>query len=115
MNDQRIDIEEEKPLDPAAERLRRKMLRLMVISLGSMFIGIFAVLFAIVYKMNNASVVSEQIEAVIELPAGFKIVETQLSDGVILLRGQDSDGLSKIMLFDPASGAPLGSIELKSQ
>lgn len=113
MNDQRIDIEEEKPLDPAAEKLRRKMLRLMVISLGSMFIGIFAVLFAIVYKMNNAAVVTEQIEATIELPSGFQIEETQLSDGVILLRGQNVDGTSKILLFDSASGTPRGSLELK--
>lgn len=113
MNDQRIDIEEEKPLDPAAEKLRRKMLRLMVISLGSMFIGIFAVLFAIVYKMNNSAAVSEQIETSIELPAGFQIEETQMSDGVILFRGRGDDGISKIILFDSASGLPRGSVELK--
>jgi len=113
MNDQRIDIEEEKPLDPAAEKLRRKMLRLMVISIGSMFIGIFAVLFAIVYKMNNAAVVAEQVEATIELPAGFQIEETQLSDGVVLLRGRNADGTSRIMLFDATNGMPRGAIELK--
>ena len=113
MNDQRIDIEEEKPLDPAAEKLRRKMLRLMVISLGSMFIGIFAVLFAIVYKMNNSAVISEQIEMSIELPAGFQIEETQMSDGVILFRGRADDGSSKIMLFGSADGEPRGVIELK--
>lgn len=113
MNDQRIDIEEEKPLDPAAEKLRRKMLRLMVISLGSMFIGIFAVLFAIVYKMNNSAVVDDKIEATIELPAGFQIEETQIGDGTILFRGRDANGMSSIMLFDADSGAPRGLIELK--
>ncbi len=113
MNDQNIDIEEEKPLDPAAEKLRRKMLRLMVISLGSMFIGIFAVLFAIVYKMNNSAIASNQIEATIALPQGFQIEETQIGDGTILFRGLDADGSSKIMLFDAVSGAPRGLIKLK--
>lgn len=113
MNDQRCDIEEEKPLDPAAERLRRKMLRLMVISLGTMFIGIFAVLFAIVYKMNNSAVVADQIEAVIDLPDGFHIEETSIGDGTIILRGQDSAGTNRLWLFDATSGAPRGTIELK--
>lgn len=113
MNDQRLDIEEEKPLDPAAEKLRRKMLRLMVISIGSMFIGIFAVLFAIVYKMNNSAVAEKQIDTAITLPAGFQIEETQIGDGTILFRGRDGNGSSKIMLFDAVSGAPRGLIELK--
>ncbi len=113
MNDQRIDIEEEKPLDPAAEKLRRKMLRLMVISLGSMFIGIFAVLFAIVYKMNNSAIAETQVDYATELPADFQIEETQLGAGTILFRGRDGANMSKILLFDSANGQPRGTIELK--
>ncbi len=113
MNEQHLDIEEEKPLDPAAEKLRRKMLRLMVISLGSMFIGIFAVLFAIVYKMNNSAVATTSIEASVTLPAGFEIQETRLGDNKILFRGLSSDGTKRVLMFDAVSGQPRGTIEIK--
>ncbi len=113
MNEQHLDIEEEKPLDPAAEKLRRKMLRLMVISLGSMFIGIFAVLFAIVYKMNNSAVATTSIEARVILPEDFEIQETRLGDNIILFRGLSSDGTSRVLMFDAVSGQPRGTIEIK--
>ena len=45
--------EEEKPLDPAMEAVRRKMVRLLAVSLGVMMIGLMAVLGAIVYKMSG--------------------------------------------------------------
>ncbi len=112
MNEQHLDIEEEKPLDPAAEKLRRKMLRLMVISLGSMFIGIFAVLFAIVYKMNNSAVASTSIETSISLPEGFEIEETSLGDDLIVFRGVHADGSRQLVLFDLANGTPRGTIDL---
>ncbi len=112
MNEQHFDIEEEKPLDPAAEKLRRKMVRLMAVSLGTMFIGIFAVLFAIVYKMNNSADATAMIEASIDLPEGFEILETELGDGTILFRGRDTAGSSQILLFDQATGNSIGIIDL---
>ncbi len=47
-----IDAEEQ-PLDPAMERVRRKMIRLLAVSIGIMVIGLMAVLAAIVYKINQ--------------------------------------------------------------
>ena len=44
---------EEQPLDPAMERVRRKMIRLLAVSIGIMVIGLMAVLAAIVYKINQ--------------------------------------------------------------
>jgi len=51
---QENDTDEEQPLDPAMERVRRKMVRLMVISIGIMMVGLMAVLGAIVYKIGGS-------------------------------------------------------------
>ena len=45
--------EDEKPLDPAMENVRKKMVRLLAISLGVMMVGLMAVLGAIVYKISG--------------------------------------------------------------
>lgn len=113
MTDPLVENEEEKPLDPAAERLRAKMMRLMVVSVGTMFIGIFAVLFAIVYKMNNAADAQTTIEARVELPSGFTIEETQLSDGILLFRGETNDGAQRIFMFDAQTGSKRGTIDIQ--
>ena len=44
---------DEQPLDPAMERVRRKMIRLLAVSIGIMVIGLMAVLAAIVYKISQ--------------------------------------------------------------
>ena len=43
----------EAPLDPAAARLRRKLVRLLFVSGGIMMLGLIAVFGAIVYKLNQ--------------------------------------------------------------
>ena len=45
--------EDEAPLDPAAARLRRKLVRLLFVSGGIMMLGLIAVFAAIVYKLNE--------------------------------------------------------------
>ena len=45
--------DEDKPLDPMVENVRRRMMRLMVVSIGIMMIGLMAVLGSIVYKYNT--------------------------------------------------------------
>ena len=44
------DNDDEKPLDPAAERVRRKLVRFMAINLGILFLALMAVVAALVYK-----------------------------------------------------------------
>ena len=46
-----LDQEEEKPLDPEMEKVRRKMVRLLVVSIGIMILGVMAVLAGVVYKV----------------------------------------------------------------
>ena len=47
------DEQEEKPLDPVMENVRRKMVRLQLVSAGIMGVMLMAVLAAIVYKVTQ--------------------------------------------------------------
>ncbi len=49
------DEQDEKPLDPVLERVRRKMIRLQLVSAGVMVVALMAVLIAIVYKGHRAN------------------------------------------------------------
>lgn len=59
---------QEPPLDPAMERVRRKMIRLLVISIGIMVIGLIAVLSAVVYKINQTPDTAESETAQSDIP-----------------------------------------------
>lgn len=119
-----VNGDEEKPLDPMVENVRRKMMRLMIISIGIMMIGLMAVLGAIVYKYNtggtssveidapamqepvqNSRPVSKQITRVltsgnIVLPKGAVIETSSLAGSRILLKVSNSDGSIHLMVFD---------------
>lgn len=103
MNQLPPELAEEAPLDPAAERVRRRMVRLLAVSIGIMFVGIFAVLAAIVWQMGEASRAT-LVEGRIALPGGFNVVETDLGADAIMVRGNDASGAMRILVFDRASG-----------
>ena len=48
------DDQEEKPLDPAMESVRRKMVRLQIVSGAIMFVSLMAVFGAVVYKAMHS-------------------------------------------------------------
>ena len=48
-----FDDEEEKPLDPAVEKVRKKLVRFVAINLGLLFVALMAVVGAIVYKART--------------------------------------------------------------
>ncbi len=116
--------DEEKPLDPATERVRRKMVRLMVISIGIMMIGLMAVFGAIVYKFTNLggkssddSAVSsnnlDTFETAIDIPEGATIVSTALDGTRVSLTLSYSDGKQEIWFYDIATDRMLGKIAVK--
>ena len=55
MSTQKPDEQEEKPLDPVMENVRRKMIRLQLVSAGVMLVMLMVVLGAIVYKLTRLS------------------------------------------------------------
>lgn len=105
------ESEDEKPLDPATEKLRRKMVRLLAVSIGVMMVGVMAVLGAIVYKINaggrevamretgSTPLALETLEGRIELPDRAQIVSASLDAGRVLLQLKMPDGASSLLVY----------------
>ncbi|MFC5756642.1 hypothetical protein [Rhizobium sp. GCM10022189] len=119
------DEQEEKPLDPAMENVRRKMVRLQIVSGAIMFVSLMAVFGAVVYKVTRAEpsqatasagssgVPSDApVTATASLPIGFRIEQTSLSGGQILFYGTDVDGKRKALVFDIKAGRIVANITL---
>ncbi|WP_454850724.1 hypothetical protein [Rhizobium binxianense] len=109
------DQEEEKPLDPAMENVRRKMVRLQIVSGAIMFVSLMAVFGAVVYKtmqrepaaVSTASpgVPSDSpVKATASLPLGFRIQSTSFSGSQILFFGETVEGQRKALVFDIKAG-----------
>lgn len=121
--------DEEEPLDPAVEKIRRRMARLMVISIGIMVVGLGAVFTAIFLKLNQATEgettiatsaaspipVPESANYIgkITLPAGAVIMSTSLSGSQVLLRLKLAAGEEKLWLYDIPTGRHFGSIDIE--
>jgi hypothetical protein len=116
---------EEKPLDPAMESVRRKMVRLQLVSGGIMLVMFMAVLGAIVYKVTRTdgkpeSRVSAGLEVPsdgplsgsVALPEGFAVSSVSQSDGQILFYGTLAGGGRKAILFDIAAGRIVADIDV---
>lgn len=117
--------QEDKPLDPVMENVRRKMMRLQLISGGIMLLMFMAVLAAIVYKINtrdgkpeasaagSLAVPSDApVKATATLPAGFAVSAVSQSGGQILFYGVMADGVRKAFLFDIAAGRIVAEIDV---
>ncbi|WP_340160276.1 hypothetical protein [uncultured Hoeflea sp.] len=114
---------DEKPLDPEMEKVRRKMVRLLAVSIGIMFIGLMTVLGALVYKFtraddsgaqvaaSSASVPSDApIEGVAALPAGFTVENVTLDGNRIGFYGRASDGSMRLIIHDISVGRLVSDI-----
>jgi hypothetical protein len=124
-----IDDNEEKPLDPAVEKVRRKLVRFVAINLGLLFLALMAVLAAIVYKTGapgevaavggNEAVPSPAESGVIAgdilLPAGARLVSHSLSGNRITLDAELAGGGRAIFLYDIAERRIIARFDLKSE
>lgn len=122
---------EEKPLDPDMEKVRRKMVRLLAVSIGIMFIGLMAVLGAIVYKFTqeDASGSGSQIaagstmtlpgddvrEAVAMLPQGFAVQSVALDGVRIGFFGRAADGSQRLIIHDVSLGRIVSDVVVISR
>lgn len=125
MSTQKPDEQEEKPLDPVMENVRRKMIRLQLVSAGVMLVMLMVVLGAIVYKLTRLSdqdapqtaAVSVPSDAprtaVAALPAGFEVKDVALSGGQILFYGAVGGGDRKAIIFDIAAGRIVADVTVK--
>lgn len=116
--------EEETPLDPAVERVRRKLARLLIASFGVMFLGLIAVFSVIVYRLNaspgnpgpsaGVSIRLPAGDTTIRLPAGARVVSTTLDGGRALLQVEKPAG-AELLLIDLSDGSILARYELESE
>ena len=115
------EVEEEKPLDPAAERLRRKMVRLLAVSIGTLFIGVMAVLGAVVYKLSGRSAAPAALEAQapgvavegrIDLPEGAMIVSADLDGERVMLHVRLPDGRQRLLVHSLAGGGIIADLAI---
>ncbi|WP_028747642.1 hypothetical protein [Rhizobium mesoamericanum] len=123
-NIQPDDDQDEKPLDPAMERVRRKMIRLQIVSAIIMFVSLMAVFGAVVYKtmrapakdraaVTSAGVPSDAPVAVTAtLPPGFIIQSSSLSGGQIMFFGATASGIKKSLVVDILSGRIVADVTI---
>jgi hypothetical protein len=105
----------EKPLDPAMEKVRRKMVRLLVVSVGIMMAGLMAVLYTLVHKISETpkkavaqemvssaftSLPGKEITGTITLPVGAQINNQSLSGARLLMDITLTDGQRQTVIYD---------------
>jgi len=105
---------DEKPLDPAVERIRARMVRLLAVSIGIMFAGLMAVLVAIFYKMSNDAG-NRLPEQALMLPEGAEILGEAIGDGHIMLRIKAADGQTYLLLRSLSTGEEVAQIPVTTK
>ncbi|EJF76750.1 hypothetical protein [Bartonella birtlesii] len=115
------------PLDPAVERVRKKLMRLMIISIAITLILMLAVLFGIVYKIIATRSVSKQTEFfashsknkkivyhTLSLPKNTQILSQSLSEQNLVLKILTSDGQTKFMVYNYYTGALIAILSVET-
>ncbi|UUP17234.1 fimbrial protein [Nitratireductor thuwali] len=117
--------QDEAPLDPAAERVRRKLVRFMGINLAILFAAVMAVVLALVYRSLTPKPAEPQtvsplvpgdiLSGEVAIPAGARIVSHTLSGNRLSLLLRLGDGGSQIVVYDMASGEPAARIAISEE
>ncbi|GAA2832942.1 hypothetical protein EDC40_104253 [Aminobacter aminovorans] len=119
--------EEDKPLDPSVERVRRKLVRFFIINIGLLFIALMAVLGGVVYKSRTPVAVAPvaggdiqvpaggQISGEIVLPVGAKVMSQALSGNRISIDAELVDGSRTIFLYDIAERRLIGQFQVRNK
>lgn len=115
----RMDNDEDKPLDPAAEAVRRRLVRFLAINLGILFFAVIVVLGAVIYRAgffgkSPTPAVAAPIAAngEIAIPSGAEIVSQSVSGDRLSLHVRQSGGES-ILVFDLAAGRQIGNLAIR--
>ena len=111
----------EKPLDPAAERVRQKLVRFMGINLGILFAAVMVVIAAVVYKNWNATEtpadaalppIGETAKAPIVIHHGARVISQSTSPGRVSLHVGLAPQGEAIMIYELPSGRLIGQHDI---
>ncbi|MCP4073640.1 MAG: hypothetical protein GY742_18175 [Hyphomicrobiales bacterium] len=132
--------DEDAPLDPAVEKVRRKVMRLMGISIAIMMVGLMAVIGAIFYKISGAGgkkiateaetngkivmlpsgeiasvdAIGANIVGDVNLPKGSSLVKADYADGRILLMIKSGEGDLSLWIYDLAANRVFAKIAINN-
>jgi hypothetical protein len=121
------DENEEKPLDPSVERVRRKLLRFMAINLSLLFAAVIIVVAAIVYRsatkeapavassIETRAPSGEVLEGDIAIPAGSRVVSHTLSGNRVSLDVELAGGQHTIIVYDLAERRIVAKLAVKPE
>lgn len=122
--------DDEKPLDPATEKVRKRLAKYGAIFMGFNMLALMAVLGALVYKLggfgeNKSQIVgsasdSSQVGAPIEpnfdtfidLPDGATIINASQNGNQILLNLRFLDNKAALWIYDISSQSIIGKISV---
>jgi len=107
------------PLDPALERVQRRLRRLLLISGLTLGAGLCAVFAAIIYRLNaipdKAPPVNAAVqEASVAVSAGSRLVSTAVNGDRIVLTYEEN-GVMRLIIIDARTLAVTGRLELKPE
>lgn len=124
MDQQDDDLNDEKPIDPAFEPVRRKLVRFMAINLGVLLIALMAVVLAIVYRTTRASEekpapvaespvrVNSDVLQSIPLLNGSRVTGHTLSGDRVSVDMIAPDGSRSLVIYDYVAGRVIARIAL---
>lgn len=127
MTNANFDDDDEKPLDPVMERVRRKMIRLQLISAGTIVVSLMAVLGAVVYKATKEAPQNMATPPALVAPDGAPLSLTaeiagasrfegaSLDGNRVLISVSDAAGNPSLHVFDMASGRVIATIAVKAK
>ena len=118
--------QDDQPLDPAMEKVRRKMIRLQIVSGSVMFISLMAVFGAVVYKAvgpskpatsaaTNTVPSDAPVAATASLPQGFTIENVSFANGDMLFYGRLANGTRKALVFNVHAGRFVADITIDAR
>lgn len=120
------EMQEEKPLDPATENVRRKLVRFGGIFMGINMLALIAVLAALVYKIGGfgedkapagipamSAPVLDDFAGEIDIPDGARITGASLNGGLLLVTLGLANGAQELWLYDLASRRVAGRISIR--
>ena len=119
------DNDDDKPLDPAAERVRQRLVRFMAVNLTILFLAVMVVVGAVVYRAflsDRGGAPSEPAAATgaaplaasgaLSLPSGAEIVSQSLSANRLSLHVRQT-GAEAILVFDLSTGQQVGRFDIR--
>ncbi|WP_212113063.1 hypothetical protein [Bartonella queenslandensis] len=119
-------LSQDLPLDPAVERVRKKLMGLMMISVLITLFLILTVLFLIVYKVTTGSAPKQTelssshsknphvIHHTLSLPKKTQILSQSLTENNIVLKILTPDEQTKFMIYNYHTGALIAVLSIKT-